>query len=130
MTRLLDTSICVAWLKREQKVRERLVSLPRSAVVICSVVRGELQFGARKSARVSENLELLSRFLADLECWPYDEAAADAYGLIRAQAEVVRQPVGAHDLLIAAIALSRDATLVTRNAAEFRRIVGLKLETW
>lgn len=130
MTWLLDTNICVAWLKRDSAVRQRLVAHPRDSVAICSVVRGELLYGARKSQRVAENLALLDRFWSPLECWPFDDAAAEQYGLIRAQAAVARQPIGPHDLQIAAIALSRDATLVTRNVTELERIAGLKLERW
>lgn len=130
MSWLLDTNICIAWLKRDRAVRERLVLRPRDEVAICSVVKAELFYGARKSQRVHENLELLARFTKELLSWPFDDEAAEIYGQVRAQAEIVRQPVGPHDLMIAAIALAHDATLVTRNTAELRRISGLRLEQW
>jgi tRNA(fMet)-specific endonuclease VapC len=38
--------------------------------------------------------------------------------------------VGRPDLLIACIALARDATLVTRNRKHFRLIPGLRLDNW
>jgi len=38
--------------------------------------------------------------------------------------------VGGNDMLIAAIALTADLTLVTRNMREFNRISGLRLEVW
>ena len=38
--------------------------------------------------------------------------------------------IGANDLMIASIALSRGLTLVTRNAMEFRRVPGLRVEVW
>jgi tRNA(fMet)-specific endonuclease VapC len=38
--------------------------------------------------------------------------------------------IGTMDLLIAAHALALDATLVTNNEREFRRVKGLKLENW
>ena len=130
MSWLLDTNVCIAWLKRDASVRERVVARPKSDVAICSVVKAELWYGARKSQRVAENLELLSRFTSELESWPFDDQAAEIYGQVRAQAEVIRQPIGPHDLLIASIALSRDATLATRNDRELRRIAGLRVERW
>jgi tRNA(fMet)-specific endonuclease VapC len=38
--------------------------------------------------------------------------------------------IGRHDMLIAATALAHDATLVTRNTREFRRVIGLRVRSW
>jgi len=38
--------------------------------------------------------------------------------------------VGGNEHVIAAIALTADLTLVTRNMREFNRIPGLRLEVW
>lgn len=37
---------------------------------------------------------------------------------------------GGNDLMIAAIALAHDLTLVTHNGDEFRRVPNLKVEDW
>lgn len=39
-------------------------------------------------------------------------------------------PIGLADVLIAAIALARDATLITRNLRHFGRVEGLRVESW
>jgi len=52
------------------------------------------------------------------------------YGQIRADLTVQGKLIGPNDLLIAAIARTFDVTLVTRNGAEFSRVVGLRLEDW
>lgn len=62
--------------------------------------------------------------------FPFDDAAADAYGKIRAQLSEIGKPIGANDLLIAAIALANNLTLVTHNTSEFARVPGLALEHW
>jgi tRNA(fMet)-specific endonuclease VapC len=49
---------------------------------------------------------------------------------VRAALERRGQPIGPHDLLIAATALSRGATLVTHDQREFARIDGLSCEDW
>jgi tRNA(fMet)-specific endonuclease VapC len=40
------------------------------------------------------------------------------------------QVIGGNDLLIAAIALTHDLTLVTHNGGEFNRVSGLRVEDW
>ena len=54
-----------------------------------------------------------------------NEAAAVFRQLVRA-----RLGVGTMDLKIAAITLTNDATLLTRNVSDFGRIPGLRFEDW
>lgn len=61
---------------------------------------------------------------------PYDDEAAQEYGLIRVALEKKGQPIGEMDLLIGAQAKSVGATLVTNNEREIRRIDGLQGENW
>lgn len=97
---------------------------------LCSVVKAELLFGARNSSRVAENLERLDRFFAPLESLVFDDLAAEHYGVLRAWLRREGSPIGANDMLIAAIALANDATLATRNLDEFRRVPGLRVQRW
>ena len=63
MTWLLDTNVCVAFLNgSDDTVRERLIAHSPAEVVLCSVVKAELLYGARKSTRVDENLARLTSF--------------------------------------------------------------------
>ena len=52
------------------------------------------------------------------------------YGRIRADLERRGEVIGPNDLIIAATTLSMEATLVTRNVVEFRRVEGLLVEDW
>ena len=126
----LDTNICIALLKGEPAAVDRLRGCSPATVVVCAVVRAELQYGARKSAQVERNLGRLDRFLAPLHNLPFDERAAAEFGLIRVSLERAGQPIGAYDLLIAAIARAHDLTVVTRNHGEFARVPGLRVEVW
>jgi tRNA(fMet)-specific endonuclease VapC len=128
--RLLDTNIWIAIARGESGPVARLRELSPAHVMICSIVKAELLFGARKSRHVTENLEGLRNLLAPFESLPFDDAAAGHYGMIRANLEREGTPIGANDLLIAAIALAHDCRLVTRNSREFERVVGLRLEQW
>jgi tRNA(fMet)-specific endonuclease VapC len=129
--RLLDTNICIAYLNgTDPGVRDKLLALAPSEVCLCSVVKAELLFGARKSAKVKDNLEKLTAFFLPFDSLLFDDRAAEQYGVIRAQLERDGTPIGANDMLIASIAMAQDVELVTRNQEEFTRIAGLRVDTW
>lgn len=130
MIRLLDTNVCIAWLKGGDGKLLRRVEQHIGTLQLCSVVKAELLYGARKSRNIASNLARLDSFFAELPSLPFDDQAAEHYGALRATLEQEGQPIGPNDLMVAAIAKSADAVLVTRNNSEFRRVVGLRVETW
>lgn len=128
---LLDTNACIKILNDDSpRLVARLRSHRPSEIALCSIVKAELIFGARKSARAAANLATLREFFAAFHTHPFDDASAEQYGVIRSELERVGLPIGPHDLMIAAIAISRDAILVTHDVAEFSRVVGLRWEDW
>lgn len=127
--RHLDTCIVIAYLNGSRTIAEKLKShLPDIAV--SSVVLGELLYGARASARSSENLRHLRKFLRLVDIPDYDQKAADAYSRIRLSLRRKGRPSGEADMMIAAIALADNAILVTDNTKHFRHVENLKLENW
>lgn len=128
---LLDTNACIGVLTgRKPSVVARMQKRNPREIFLCTVVKAELYYGARKSAKTSENLALLHDFFAPLQCLPFDDLAAEHYGFIRADLAREGALIGPNDLLIAAIARSRDLCLVTHNSAEFSRVLGLRIEDW
>jgi tRNA(fMet)-specific endonuclease VapC len=86
--------------------------------------------GALKSARPDHNAREVRRFAARLAVLPYDEAAAEHAGDIRAALERQGRQIGAYDVLIAGHARSRGLIVVTGNLSEFQRVDGLQCEYW
>jgi tRNA(fMet)-specific endonuclease VapC len=128
---LLDTNVCTGILTgRSPKAIEKLRQLAPTEVRMCSVVRAELQFGARNSSRVEANLRLLETFLSPFTGVAFDDGAANYYGRIRADLHRAGKLIGPNDLLIAAMALANDLVLVTRNVKELGRVPGLRWEDW
>jgi tRNA(fMet)-specific endonuclease VapC len=125
---LLDTDVCIAFLNGKDPAVRRFFGARGEQLRLCAPVKAELYFGARSSSKVSENLLRLPAFFGVLESLDFDDAAAEQYGLIRAQLKRAGTPIGPNDLLIAAVALAHDASLATRNVGEFARVPGLRLE--
>jgi len=130
----LDTNAVIAAInQRIPKVRVRLTQALGDGIVvgIPTIVLFELRYGIKKSARAHENADMLSAFIAlDVTLWPFDDEDADEAGDIRAALERAGTPIGPYDLLIAAQARRRGATLVTANEREFNRVPELKTEDW
>jgi tRNA(fMet)-specific endonuclease VapC len=77
-------------------------------------------------ARTSQSLAEAMAFLANFPIFPVTEPALDRFDhLLR-----LKLNVGKMDLKIAAIALEQNATVVSNNVRDFRRIPGLLLEDW
>jgi len=128
---LLDTNVCIAFLNGpETALRDKLLSLSPDQVHLCSIVKAELLYGARKSDRVAWNLARLAQFFRAFVSLAFDDAAAEHYGLIRTQLAVRGTPIGGNDTMIAAVALAAGDTLVTRGQDEFRRVPALPVEVW
>ena len=131
MTYLLDTNICIEVIRRKSaSVIDRIRNQPVGEVAICTVTVAELEYGVAKSTHQTRNKLALIQFLAPFEILPFDQEAAQQYGIIRGQLERRGERIGPMDLLIAAQALSANLTLVTNNVGEFNRVEGLRIEDW
>lgn len=131
MNYLLDTNTCIQYLNgRSPNIKQRLEKTLAKEIVVCSIVKAELFFGAMKSVNPKRSFAKQKKFLDRFDSLPFDDQSAVIYGQIRAQLESQGTPIGPTDLLIAAIALANQATLVTHNTREFSRVTGLRIEDW
>jgi tRNA(fMet)-specific endonuclease VapC len=129
VTWLLDTNVLIhAQRGRPEPVRRRLRTISPESAVISTVSIAELWYGIARSDDPDRKRELWSRFLTPFDVLAFDRAAAELHGGLRFA--LGRHPIGERDLLIAAIALANDLTVVTANTREFRRVPGLRVEDW
>ena len=134
MSYLLDTNAVIALLNdRPASVRERLrqAAAEGPSISVSSIVVFELWYGVARSQRRRENAERLRVFLSGvIQTLAFEEEDAAAAGELRADLEAAGTPIGPYDLLIAAQALRKGATLVTANVSEFARVQGLAWQDW
>jgi tRNA(fMet)-specific endonuclease VapC len=128
---LLDTDVCIHLLNRaDAGIMQQFRARTPAEIALCSIVKAELLYGAYKSTRVDANLQRLRLFFSPLVSLPFDDRCAETYAMIRMDLSAQGKLIGPNDLMIAAIARTHEATLVTRNAGEFGRVAGLNLEDW
>jgi tRNA(fMet)-specific endonuclease VapC len=127
---LLDTNICIYIMQRRPApVAARFESLKRGDLGISIITYAEIRAGIEKRPDSRKHNEIiLDLFVQRVPYLPFDEAAAHAYGLLRAAAPDRQRH--AMDSPIAAHALSIGATLVTDNENDFKDYPGLVVEHW
>jgi tRNA(fMet)-specific endonuclease VapC len=131
MNFLLDTNICIYIIKRKpSKVLSKFNAYQVGDIGISSITVAELEFGVQKSQFPAKNQQALVQFLLPLTIVDFDNSAASIYGNLRATLEKQGTPIGSLDTLIAAHAISLEATLITNNLKEFSRAPNLKLDNW
>ena len=131
MRYLLDTNTIIFALKDAQgKSALRIGEVPHDDVAICSVVEAEFYYGATKYGRPARREAALKAFLRPFQSLPFDSSCVPEYARIRDHLERGRNMIGGNDLIIAAIALTHDLTVVTHNGNEFNRIPGLRVADW
>ena len=127
--KLLDSDTCIGILRGRREVLQRRIA-ETDEVATTWVTAAELFYGAEKSVSRDVNVALVARFLDTLPVLSTDLASARLFGEWKARLASAGQIVADADLFIAAIALSRGATLVTGNRRHYERIPGLVIEDW
>jgi tRNA(fMet)-specific endonuclease VapC len=127
---LLDTDICIYWLRNRQSVRERVTQVGWNQISICVITVAELYYGAYNSNRVTENIARAEFFIQNLPVLPLNDTALRRFGELKAELRRIGQPIADFDLLIASVALAESYILVTNNTRHYDRIPELQLENW
>ena len=127
---MLDTNAASAALRGTRGLDERLQQLDPGEWCISAVTRAELRYGVALKPEATRLARVVDAFLRATTTMPWDEAAADAHGHLRARLRRAGTPIGDFDEMIAGHALALGAILVSDNTRHFRLVDGLVLENW
>ena len=131
MRYLLDTDICIYLIKHHPpEVLNKFRQHRPADVALSTITLFELEYGAEKSRRQQKSRQALCKFLSSFHVLDLDRLAAVEAAAICAKLEQKGTPIGPYDVLIAALAKSRNMILVTNNTREFERVDGLQVENW
>jgi tRNA(fMet)-specific endonuclease VapC len=133
---ILDTDHVSLFQTGHPLITQRVRSIDPNAIAVTIVTVEEQMYGRLnriRRAKSTEDLRLayfnLNRtldYFQTINVLDFDEAAANCYQEIVGQ----KLRVGTQDLKIAAITLSRQAIVVTRNYRDFGKVSGLQIEDW
>ena len=132
---MLDTNVVSHIMQgRDSVLLTRLTALPVGQVVMSSITLAELEYGLHRKGQPARLRNAMTQVLLRMDVLPWDEAVATCYGEMCATLETQGINLSDFDMMIAAHAVTVDATLVSRDKAFVQVSAGptyrLKLEVW
>ena len=135
MAVLIDASIFINVERRGLPSDHAIGLLSAEDAALASITASELLAGVHRADSPERRLRretFVEAILAALPVLAFDLRVARVYAALSAQLAAAGQSVGAHDLLIAATALTDGSAVLTHNLRDFERIPGLAVQqpTW
>jgi len=130
---VIDSTVFIALERGQIAHQDIAVRMANSQYVVSAMTASELLHGVEGSdtaVRRQKRLELVEAVLDTVPIVSFDLNVARIYARIWADLCRQGQEIGAHDTIIAATALSLDATVLTHNIRHFNRVDTLKVEAW
>jgi len=130
MKYILDTNICVYWLKGYENIEKKALEVGLEIISISFITLSELYYGAYKSQKKEKNILNIEQLKSKLFVVESNDMMCEMFGKIKVALINKGDIIDDADIFIAACALTENAILVTNNEKHFERIDGLKLENW
>ncbi len=125
MAVLIDTTVLIDAERRGQALDDVIGDQERG---ISAITASELLHGvhrAQDSSVRARRSAFVEHVISAMKPLPITTAIARAHAAVWAELEKEGNPIGAHDLWIAATALSHGMEVATANAKDFERVPGL-----
>ena len=110
---LMDTNVIVRVLNGDRELISELSKI--SSLCTCTVVLGELMYGAAKSAHVVQNKQNAKSFCSRYPLLGVSNIVAEFYGEIKKDLLSHGNVMPENDMWIAATALANDMTVITQD---------------
>ena len=128
---MLDTDAASRLLRLERPAIAKMRRSGAQSISVSGVTASELLYGAHLRNDKPDMMRFVRNFLLRVTVHPWDETVAETHAGIRATAKRLGRSADPFDIMIAAHALSRGATLVTKDAAIIKlKIDGLAIVSW
>src|SRR5258708_9292561 len=126
---VLDTSVLIAAEKQRFDLEGLFAAYKQEPFFIAAITAAELLHGVERASpggRRQKRSKYVEWVLSHIEAIDFDLSLARQHATLWAALETTGEPIGAHDLLIAATATQFDHALATLNQAEFKHVAGLR----
>ena len=126
---ILDTSVIIAAERDEFDLNGLLETYGEEPVRIAALTASELLHGWERAPlgrRREKRKRFVERMLRILPTAPFDLDTARVHARLWARLEKTGDPIGAHDLIIAATCVREGDAIATLNRRDFSRVIELE----
>ncbi len=130
MQYLLDTNICIFFLRGKLNLDEIIRQKGKENCFISEITVFELRFGAENSENPSKSHKAVDLFVNGISVIPIF-GSIKKYAKEKVRLRKIGKPINDEfDLLIGVTSVENKLTLVTDNVKDFENIDGIKIENW
>ena len=130
MQYLLDTNICVFFLRGKMNLDRIIKEKGKQNCFISEITVFELRFGAENSQNIEKSHKAIDLFVNGISIIPIS-SCLKSYAKEKVRLRKIGKPMhDEFDLLIGVTALENKLTLVTDNGKDFGNISEIKIENW
>ncbi len=129
MDYLLDTDICIFFLKGKFKIKDKIKSVGINNCCISEITIAELKYGAEKSSDYEKHSGEVDK-MEDLFTVIPIYNSLDKFAQEKVRLQKTGKLIPDFDLLIGVTSLTNDLKMVTNNVNHLGRIEGIKIENW
>lgn len=126
----LDSSIVIEIFHGNEIVKSKLGKIEESEIFITAITACEIYKGAFLSKNPEKDIFIVNNFLRSVNILDLDVYSGEVYGKVYAELKKSGNLTQDFDLMIAAICIANNKTLITRNKKHFENIKQLKVESW
>lgn len=128
---IFDTSEIISLERNQQVVDSIIMGREDEPFGISVITVAELLHGAERADTETRRIlrqAFVEKVIELFPVLPFDTSVARTYARLWAALAKKGLTIGAHDLIIAATAISLDFTIVTANVRDFEKVDGIRIE--
>ncbi|HEY6365388.1 MAG TPA: type II toxin-antitoxin system VapC family toxin [Candidatus Binatia bacterium] len=130
---VIDSSVLIAWERKRLDLENQLAQRVEEDFAISTMTASELLHGVHRAvtpAQRSQREAFVEGLLHRIPVFSFDLVTARVHARLSSELAAKKVPVGPHDLIIAATAMSNGYAVAARDLRSFPKIPGLSVLRW
>lgn len=130
---LLDTNICIHFLKGEYNLKEKIQEIGLDNCFVSEITILELLYGVENSAETKkiQNKQVFNQFYNFISKNIIQiNSCFQVYATEKVRLKKLGQLIAEFDMLIGCCAIANDLILATRNSKHFENLLNVRIDNW